>query len=83
MVIQINDVQNEQCSLLTLKYYNLKIGITGLIFVCAFFIDVIVWYKAHNIKFVEESTEIDIKKLPELTELMPIDEKQPLSDLDI
>lgn len=48
-------------------------GVTGLLMMCAFFVDIVVWYKAGSISFEED------RQLPsneeELSQLTPITDK--------
>ncbi|XP_050424360.1 solute carrier organic anion transporter family member 74D isoform X2 [Adelges cooleyi] len=48
-------------------------GITGLLMLCAFFVDVIVWYKAGSINFDDEH-QLPVNE-EELSQLTPITEK--------
>lgn len=40
-----------------LQYFVL--GTTGAILLCAFFVDIIVWYKAGSINFVDEQAPLE------------------------
>lgn len=37
------------------------LGVTGAILLCAFFVDVIVWYKAGSIDFVNEQVPLEVE----------------------
>lgn len=36
-------------------------GVTGAILLCAFFVDLIVWYKAGSINFVNEQVPLEVE----------------------
>lgn len=48
-------------------------GVTGLLMMCAFFVDIIVWYKAGSINF-EDDHQLPVNE-EELSQLTPITDK--------
>jgi len=48
-------------------------GVTGLLMMCAFFVDIIVWYKAGSINF-EDDHQLQVNE-EELSQLTPITDK--------
>lgn len=42
-------------------------GTTGAILLCAFFVDIIVWYKAGSINFVDEQVAVQEEELNPMT----------------
>lgn len=42
-------------------------GTTGLLMLCAFFVDMIVWYKSGSINFVDEQTSAQDEELNPMT----------------
>lgn len=45
----------------------LFLGTTGAVMMCAFFVDIIVWYKAGSINFVDEQTTAQDEELNPMT----------------